>query len=137
MTASLLNRIVKILVARKDKPLPEVLEYRESAGFNNSQTESFPEGLKLHQNGNKESAQKKEPVVCSVLDMRAGEKGKVLFITPHQNGRLERLTALGIVPGNAIYLLQKQPSLVVRVDHTEIALDREIAGGIFIRNKGE
>lgn len=76
-------------------------------------------------------------MVCSVSDMRVGKQGRVLFITPHQNGRLDRLTALGIVPGNLIYLIQKQPSLVVRVDHTEIALDREIAEGIWVRVEEE
>ncbi|OGC76394.1 MAG: hypothetical protein A2Z27_01385 [candidate division Zixibacteria bacterium RBG_16_50_21] len=74
--------------------------------------------------------------IRTVTELKPGSKGEILFILPNQNGRLERLSGLGVVAGNTITLLQKQPSLVVRVDHTEIALDKDIAGGIFVRKTG-
>jgi Fe2+ transport system protein FeoA len=112
-------------VGKKDKPVPEVFEALEREESDSGD---------VTRNGNRVMA---GAGLTSVLEMKTGSKGEIVSIAPHQNGRIERLSALGIIAGNTIELVQKQPSLVVKVDHTEIALDREIAGGIFIRNEGQ
>ncbi len=124
MGSKVLDRLVRFLVAKKDKPVPEVFEALEQAV-------SSPSGKKF------ENELKLEPGWISVLQMEAGTKGEIVLIAPYQNGRIERLAALGIVTGNSIELVQKYPSLVVKVDQTEIALDKGIAGGIFIREKAQ
>lgn len=128
--AKLLNRLIKILVAKKDKPLPESFEYPKAGESPDCQSRT---GNLDFRRGSQESEQTE---VCSVLQMETGSQGRILFLVPDQNGRLDRLSALGVIPGNTITLLQKQPSLVVQVDHTEIALDKEIAGEIFVRVGG-
>ena len=122
MSFKLINRLVQFLVAKKDKPVPEVFEALERETFNSSD---------VTLNGNQIMA---GFGLTSVLEMKTGSKGEIISIAPHQNGRIERLSALGIITGNTIELVQKQPSLVVKVDHTEIALDREIAGGIWVKS---
>jgi len=121
MSSKLINRLVQYLVAKKDKPVPEVFEALE-------REESDSGDVTL--NGNRATV---TPGLTSVLEMKAGSKGEIVSISPHQNGRIERLSALGIITGNTIELVQKQPSLVVKVDHTEIGLDKEIAGGIWVK----
>ena len=122
MSSKLINRLVRFLVAKKDRPVPEVFEALE-------REESDSGDVTL--NGNHIMA---GAGLTSVLEMKTGSKGEIISIAQHQNGRIERLTALGIIIGNTIELVQKQPSLVVKVDHTEIALDREIAGGIWVKS---
>ncbi len=122
MSSKLINRLVRLLVARKDKPVPEVFDALEREEYDSGDSTV---------NGNHAPA---ISGLTSVLEMKTGSKAEIISIAPHQNGRIERLTALGIITGNTIELVQKQPSLVVKVDHTEIALDREIAGGIWVKS---
>lgn len=42
------------------------------------------------------------------------------------------LVALGVVPGAVLTLVQRYPAFVVRMGHTEFALDRELAGRIHV-----
>jgi len=122
MSSKLLNRLVQFLVAKKDSPLPEVFEALEREESDSGD---------VTRNGNRATV---FPGLTSVLEMKVGSQGEIISLAPHQNGRIERLSALGIITGNTIELVQKQPSLVVKVDHTEIALDREIAGGIWVKS---
>ena len=122
MSSKLLNRLVQFLVAKKDKPIPEVFEALERETFNSSD---------VTLDGNRAAA---ISGLTSVLEMKVGSQGEIVSLAPHQNGRIERLSALGIIAGNMIELVQKQPSLVVKIDHTEIGLDREIAGGIWVKS---
>ncbi len=125
MSSKLLDRLVKFLVAKKERPIPEVFEALEK---------EEPEPVSATFNGNSCNP---EAGLISVNQMKVGSSGEIVYLSPHQNGRMERLLALGIIAGNKIEVVQKQPSLVVKVDHTEIALDKEISGGIFIRNEGQ
>ncbi len=45
-------------------------------------------------------------------------------ISPEQK---DRLCAYGIVPGHCVFVLQHHPVTIVRIDHTELALERELA----------
>ena len=48
------------------------------------------------------------------------------------NGRL----GLGaVVPGNRLRLKQTQPSVVIEIDGTSLALDRDIAREIYVRRE--
>ena len=49
----------------------------------------------------------------------------------------EGLIALGITPGTVVTLVQKSPVCCIRCDNTELALDRKIAGSIYIWKNGE
>jgi Fe2+ transport system protein FeoA len=41
--------------------------------------------------------------------------------------------AMGILPGVSIEILQKFPSYVLKISHSQVAMDREMAEGIQIR----
>jgi Fe2+ transport system protein FeoA len=54
-------------------------------------------------------------------------------VAPRHRDRLDQLGDLGLMPGATVTLLQRRPSLVVEVDHTLLALEDEIAEGIYLR----
>jgi len=68
--------------------------------------------------------------------LRAGQTGKILYITTDIHKRLDNLMNLGITPGNYIKVHQTHPAFIVQVGETDIALDREICGQIFVRQTG-
>ena len=46
--------------------------------------------------------------------------------------RQTRLQALGLIPGSRVQVLQVWPVIVVQVEHTELALENELAGQILV-----
>lgn len=74
-----------------------------------------------------------QPVVLRLNDLGVGQKGKIVFLTPSEAARIGRLSSIGIIPGTIIKLLQKRPSIVLKVDETTIAIDPELAKEIFVK----
>src|SRR4030066_13948 len=52
-----------------------------------------------------------------------GATVRIVFITPRSKKRLEKLSALGIVPGSKVRLLQRNPSFVLEIGQTTEAPD--------------
>ncbi|MBE9537083.1 MAG: metal-dependent transcriptional regulator [Proteobacteria bacterium] len=73
------------------------------------------------------------PLVMNVTEMRPGESGRVVFMSPKNHGRLDKLSSLGLMPGAVVKLHQKQPTFVLIIGETSIAVDHEIAGEIFVK----
>jgi len=65
--------------------------------------------------------------------MEIGETGRIVFIIPSSHSRLDRLGSLGIVPGSIIRLHQKQPSFVIEIGETTLAVDYDITKEIYVR----
>jgi DtxR family Mn-dependent transcriptional regulator len=72
-------------------------------------------------------------VVYPLHHLKPGNRGKILYITTDIHSRLDRLMNLGISPGNYIKVHQTHPAFIVQVGETDIALDKEICGQIYIR----
>ncbi len=73
------------------------------------------------------------PLVASLADSQVGEDYKVVFLrTP----MIDRLASIGLVAGSMIRLVQKRPSYVIKVDETTIAVEEEVAKGVFVRHEG-
>jgi DtxR family transcriptional regulator, Mn-dependent transcriptional regulator len=73
------------------------------------------------------------PFVVPLTELNPGEQSRIVFIAPKSHGRLDRLGALGIVAGSEIRLHQKRPAIVLQIAETNVALDPEIAGEIFVK----
>lgn len=71
------------------------------------------------------------PLVRPVHDLPIGGEGRVVFLHPAGSRRFERLAALGIAPGRTVRLVQRHPSVVLQAGETTVAIDDEIAGGIY------
>ncbi len=80
-----------------------------------------------------ETAQSRvESAVIPLSQLRSGEKGRVLYVTMKDHARLDRLTSLGLFPGRQIKVHQREPSFVVFLDETQLALDKKIVEDIYI-----
>jgi DtxR family Mn-dependent transcriptional regulator len=73
---------------------------------------------------------KVKPLVRSLKETAVGKRVKVLFLNMPS---IDRLTAMGLVPGSTLKLQQRNPSYVIQVDETTIAIDEDIAKGIYVK----
>lgn len=73
------------------------------------------------------------PLVTGLRNFDLGANGRIVFIAPKFHDRMDRLAALGVIPGSEIRLHQRSPSYVIEVGETTIALDPEIAGEIYVK----
>lgn len=74
-----------------------------------------------------------KPLVIRLNDLEVGTKGRIVFVAPSEDARLERLVSLGIIPGSIIKLKQKKPSFILKIDETTLAIDSAIAEGIYVK----
>ncbi len=71
-------------------------------------------------------------VVSSLDNMAANQKGKVAYIHTQDQKKLQKIMAMGVLPGMAITLLQKFPSYVFQIGHSQFAIDRDLASAIYV-----
>lgn len=74
-----------------------------------------------------------KPLVMPLCDLTPGDYGRIVFITPKNHARLDRLGSMGIMPDCVIKLHQKRPSYVIEIGETALAIDSEISQEIFVR----
>lgn len=72
-------------------------------------------------------------IISPLSELEVGEEGKIAYMTTQKHRRMQKLMAIGIIPGVPIKLIQSFPSFVLQVEETQIALDKELAEEIFIR----
>jgi DtxR family transcriptional regulator, Mn-dependent transcriptional regulator len=75
------------------------------------------------------------PLIVPLAQLAAGEEGRVAFIHTERHDYRQRMSLLGLVPGQPLKLKQRLPTLVVEIGHTELALDREAGHEIFVRRR--
>jgi DtxR family Mn-dependent transcriptional regulator len=76
-----------------------------------------------------------KPVVVPLMDLEPGASGRIVFMTPGVQKRLDRLASFGVLPGTVLELKQKRPSVVVVVGGTTLALEGDVAGEIYVRRE--
>ncbi len=74
-----------------------------------------------------------KPLVIPLEDLGLGEEGRIVFIASKLHQRLDRLSTLGIVPGSTVRMHQKNPSHVLQIGETTLALDRDIVKDIYVK----
>jgi len=77
--------------------------------------------------------EKIEPIITSLDNLLPGQKGRVAYITALEHQQLHKLLSLGIIPGKIIHLHQTHPAYVIKVEETELALEKELAKNIYLR----
>jgi len=71
--------------------------------------------------------------VTGLANSPLGARARIVFIAPKFHDRMDRLAALGVVPGSEVRLHQRAPAFVIEVGETTIALDPEIASEIYVK----
>lgn len=72
------------------------------------------------------------PLVTPLKEGTVGDAYRIVFIASRSHRRLDRLCALGVVPGAILRLHQRLPAFMIQVGGTDIALEPEIAADIFV-----
>ncbi|MGB9929059.1 MAG: FeoA family protein [Methanosarcina sp.] len=68
----------------------------------------------------------------TLCSMEPKKPGKISGLETKNPGILQKLMAMGILPGMPITLLKKSPSFFFEVDQTRYAVDKEIANHIYV-----
>jgi DtxR family Mn-dependent transcriptional regulator len=74
-------------------------------------------------------------IVLPLSELSAGERARVAYLRTDNSKRLQKLLTLGILPGVEMEMIQRFPSFVFRIGHSQVAVDREMAEGIQVRLK--
>ena len=85
----------------------------------------------------KRTALEVKSAVLPLCELSPGDRGMVAYLRTGDSRRLQKLLTLGVLPGVEVEMLQRFPSFVFRIGHSQMAVDREMAEGIQIRLKGE
>ena len=72
--------------------------------------------------------------ILPLTDVEAGETVRVAYITLSEEGRLSRLSSLGVLPGASVRVEQKFPAFIIELEETNVAIEKEVASNIFVRN---
>ncbi len=75
--------------------------------------------------------------VVPLTELKSGEEGRIAYIQTADNKKMQKLVAMGVLPGNSIRLMQSFPSYIFRVGYSEFAVDAEMAREIFISRRSE
>ena len=72
-------------------------------------------------------------LVAALSSLNPGQKGKIAYIQSRQSAEIQKLMAIGILPGTSIGLIRSYPSYVFEVRNTQYAVDKNIANEIYVR----
>ncbi|MFQ6042514.1 MAG: metal-dependent transcriptional regulator [Candidatus Poribacteria bacterium] len=72
-------------------------------------------------------------LVAALADLNPGQGGKIAYVQAKESQEIQKLMAIGILPGTSINLIRRFPSYVFQVGNTQYAVDREIADEIYVR----
>jgi DtxR family Mn-dependent transcriptional regulator len=66
-------------------------------------------------------------LVLPLSEIENGQSGKIAYIHTSDMGMLTKIMAMGALPGLAITLIQKFPSYVFQIGHSQFAVDKDLA----------
>ncbi len=72
-----------------------------------------------------------------ITDLPLGTTAPVTSIAPTSAARLNRLASYGIVPGSEVRLVSRRPAVVLECGSASVAVEDEIAWGIYVAPTGE
>lgn len=78
---------------------------------------------------------RKDPIseVSPLCDGRPGAEGVVAYLSTRESREVQKMMAMGILPGVGISLLRRFPSYVLQVGYSQFTLDRALAEMIYVR----
>ncbi|UGV40238.1 metal-dependent transcriptional regulator [Methanococcoides orientis] len=83
----------------------------------------------------KKAKEEIEHVVASLSSLKNGQSGKIAYFNMREEEKMQKMLAMGVLPGIPVNLVQSYPSYVFDLNHTRYAVDREIADSIYVRIK--
>ncbi len=71
--------------------------------------------------------------VRPLCDARPESEGTVAYLATKDNRKVQKLIAMGILPGANIKVIRQFPSYVFQVGYSQFAVDRPLAEVIYVR----
>lgn len=71
--------------------------------------------------------------VRPLCDAKAESEGTVAYLATKDNRKIQKLVAMGILPGTGIRVIRQFPSYVFQVGYSQFAVDRNLAEVIHVR----
>lgn len=71
--------------------------------------------------------------VLPLTEFKSNEEVEIAFIQTDDSKKMQKLMAMGVLPGNRILVLQTFPSYIFRIGFSEFAIDTYMAREIFAR----
>ena len=79
-------------------------------------------------------AESGEPRLVSALSgLKPGQGGHIAYLHLVEAQKMQKLAAMGVLPGTPIRLLQRYPSFIFQAGFSQFAVDEELASGIYVR----
>ncbi len=72
-------------------------------------------------------------LIAPLCELKSGQDGRIAYIQMNNPRRLQKLMAMGVLPGVPFKVLETYPSYVFEAGYSQFAVDEEIASDIFIR----
>jgi DtxR family transcriptional regulator, Mn-dependent transcriptional regulator len=78
-----------------------------------------------------------QPLIASLKELKRGQSGRIAYLHMDNPQRLQKLMAMGVLPGVAILVKETYPAFVFEAGYSQFAVDEEIAADIFVRLNGK
>ncbi len=81
----------------------------------------------------KKSERVAKAIVSSLAYVNKDTRGKIAYLHTRDNKKLQKLMAMGLLPGVSVEVIQRFPSYVLKIGNSQIAMDEKMARDVFIR----
>jgi len=76
------------------------------------------------------------PEVSSLADAKPGASGTVAYLTSREDRKVQKLMAMGILPGETLSVIRRFPSYVFQVGFSQFTIDKALAEDIYVHWAG-
>lgn len=83
----------------------------------------------------RESRKQTENFILKLSELEPNEKVSVAYLQTQDKEVLQKLMAMGVLPGTEITLLQRYPTIVFQTGKTQFAVDANLASNIHVRRR--
>lgn len=81
----------------------------------------------------KEAREVSGMLIRPLSDMAVDKKVKVAYLRTKDNNALQKIIAIGALPGTEMSLIQKFPSYLLKIGKSQFAIDKDLASQIYVR----
>ncbi len=80
-----------------------------------------------------EARKQGEPGIVALTELKSSETGEIAYLSASDDKKMQKLMSMGVLPGSQLLLMQKFPSYIFKVGHSQFAIDDTLAREIHIR----
>ncbi len=74
-----------------------------------------------------------EPGIVPLTELKSGEQAEIAYLAASDDKKMQKLMSMGVLPGSQMTLMQKFPSYIFKVGHSQFAVDDVLAREIHVR----